>query len=328
MPRPNTWLKMLFIASLILAVFAGTALAAFPDKPIVIIVGRGAGGSVDVVTRTFALTFSKVIGVPVIIKNMPAAGGQIAMKELAKIRPDGYTLNTGLLPADLVRQIRRKPGFDLRNYTWIHGMAGGDTNGVIVPYDSDIKDLKDLIERSKKETITISGTTPGGNSWLLGLFLRAGTKINYNYVTFDSGNAATMAVLGKHVTAGIASSINFPDQVKQKRIRVLALGSNVRMEELPDAPTFKELGYPKVRTESQQILMGPPKMPADVVKILADATTKTVVDPEYLKRAKSQGFSVAGIPKSPQEAHKMLNETYGEIYEILQATGELDSKKK
>lgn len=329
MKSSKKWTAILFAAVLALSLTAaGTALAAFPNKPIVVIVGRGAGGSVDTVTRTFAPTFSKAIGVPVIIKNMPAAGGQIALREMGTATPDGYLLNTGLLPADLIRQIRRHPGFDLRDYTWIHGIAGGDTNGVIVPYDSDIKNLNDLIALSKKQTITISGTTPGGNSWLLGLFLKASANIKYNYVTFDSGNASTMAVLGKHVTAGIASSINFPDLVRQKKIRVLALASSKRLPEMPDIPTFKELGYPKVRTESQQILMGPPNMPAEVVQVLNAAAAKTVADPEYLKLAQRQGFSVIGIPESPQEALQMVKETYDEIYDILKAGGELERKKK
>lgn len=303
-------------------VFGGPVFAEYPDKPVTIIVGRGAGGSTDTIARTFAPYFSKHLGAPVVVKNIRGAGGQVAIRELIKAEPDGYTLILGVFPADVTRQIRRDPGYDVRDLDFVYAVAGGDANGLMVGYDSPYKTLDDFIKAAEKTPMTFSGTTPGGNSWLLMLFLQQAVNFkDISYVTFDSGNAATMAIVGGHVDAGVASTVNFPDLVREKKIRVLAVGSTKRLDSLPNAPTFAELGFPKVKTVTRQILMGPKGLPEDRVKVLAEAAAKAVKDPEFVERTKKQGFSLD--PMGPDESHEEIVGTYQEIFDVLKKTGNL-----
>jgi tripartite-type tricarboxylate transporter receptor subunit TctC len=308
------------VVGLVLAGFSGSSYAAFPEKAITIIVGYRAGGSTDVVARTFAPFFSKKLGAPVVVKNMPGAGAAIAMRHVYKESPDGYTLVILTLPSYVTYFLLKKPtGYDLKEFTQLHGIGGGDSNGVMVPYDSRFKTFKDILEASKKEPITVSATTPGSNSWLLGLFLQERAGFKHKYVTFDSGRDATLAVVGGHVSAGIASTINFPDLVREKKVRVLGVGSTERLPSLPDVATFAELGYPGVKLVTRQLVMAPPKLPDDRKKILADAAAKAVGDPQFLAVAKKTGFSVG--PLTPDECRKELLQDFENVAEMLKAAG-------
>ena len=296
---------------------SGTVYAAFPDKPIAIIVGRGAGGSSDKVARSFIPFLQRHMGVPIIVKNMRGGGGRMANRHFSRLKPDGYTLLMAVLPSDVTQQLLKKPDYDLRNFTPIYGVGGGDSNGIMVPYDSKIKTFKELLELSKKKRITLSVTAFGGNSWLLAEQLKQRAGLKYKPVPFDSGNEATVAVVGKHVTAGIANSTNIPDMIRQKKVRGLGVASAVRLSYLPDTPTFKELGFPTVRTVTRQVFVAPPGMSAKMQKFLVKVAAKAVADPDFVKLAKKQKFSLGPIP--PEELGKEINDTFESIAELLKA---------
>ena len=310
----------ILVIGLAVAGFAGMSYAAYPEKPVTIIVAYGAGGSADTCTRTYAPFISKYLGVPVVVKNMPGAGGMIGTRYVSKQAPDGYTLFNLTLPSYVTRALFKKAtDYDLRKFSNIYGIAGGDSNGLMVPFNSRFTTFKELLEAAKKEPITFSATSPGSNSWLLSQYLEQETGLTYNAVTFDSGRKATMAVVGGHVTGGIASTVNFPDLVREKKIRVLGVGSTKRLPYLPDVPTFAELGYPRVKSVNRQLLSAPPGLPDDVQKILVDATAKAAADPEFLTLAKKTGFIVA--PLTQQEAQQEVVDTYDQITKLLTAIG-------
>ena len=314
--------KSVLTGVFLLFFFMGTAYAAFPDKPVTLVVGRGAGGSTDAIGRTFAPFLSKYLGVPVPVKNVKGAGGQIANKMVYNTDPDGYTLIMGVFASDVIQQLRKKPPYDFREFTCIHGIAGGDTNGLIVPYDSKIKSFEDILAASKKKRagLTIAGVAIGSNSWLFAQLLKQEAGFKATYVPFDSGREATMSVVGGHVTGGAASSINFPGLLKDKKIRVLGLASDKRLFYLPDTPTFSELGYPGVVFKTEQFLMGPPKIASDKIKILESAAAKAVADPEFLSLSKKQGFTVDS--KSADKTREELLKIFAYVKKILIGAGE------
>ena len=321
----KTTKKRLFfslVVVVVLSFFTFNAYAGFPEKPIKLLVGQGAGGSTDTVTRTFAQFFSNYLGKPVVVSNMKGAGGRIMLKHMNNQPADGYSLCMVVAPSYINVQLLRKPSWDLNQFSYIQGVAGGDSNGLVVSYDSAIKSFADLVDMAKKGPITIGATSPGSNSWLLSVLLKqyAG-DFKFNYVPFASGKKATMAIVGGHVNVGIASTINFPGLVKAKKIKVLAAASKERLSYLPDNPTFTELGYPKIVTEAKMLIAAPPGLPEDIRGVLAGAAEKAVKDPEYLKLAKKQGFTVKQL--SAQEAEKEFKESYRVTAELLKAAGEL-----
>lgn len=317
--KGKRWLFLL-TAAVVFALFSFNAYAGFPDKPIKLLVGQGAGGSTDTVTRTFAQFFSKYLNTPVVVSNMKGAGGRIMLKHMNGQPADGYSLCTVVTPSYVNVQLLRNPSWDLNQFSYIQCVAGGDSNGLIVPYDSKIQTFPELLDAAKKGPVTIGATSPGSNSWLLSVLLEqyAG-DFKFKYVPFDSGKKATMAIVGGHVTVGIASTINFPDLVKAKKIKVLASASKKRLPYLPDSPTFAELGFPKIVTAAMMYIAGPPGMPADIRDILAKAAEKAASDPEYLKLADKQGFLVERL--SAEESEKSFKEDYEATKVLLKKAG-------
>jgi len=316
----KTVLFFFLAIGLILSALPQAADAAFPEKPITIIVGRGAGGSTDVIARTIAPFMTKYLNVPVIVKNVKGGGGKIALGEVYKGKPDGYTLIIGVTPSDITGWLKKPAAFDLKKFTPIYGVAGGDSNGISVSPQSKIKTFKELMEIAGKEEVTLAGTQIGSNSWLLALQLRERAGLKYSYVPYDDGNASNMALIGGHVTTCVSSSIDLGNLSKDGKIRPLGVAAKKRISYIPDVPTFVELGFPTVINEANQFLMGPPGIPADIQKTLAEACAKSVADPEFVKIA-SKGFTIEAL--NPAQLQELMVKTFDDIEELLKKAGEI-----
>ena len=171
--------------------------------------------------------------------------------------------------------------------------------------------------------MSVGSTAPGSNSWLLGVLLEQyGGLFELDHVPFDSGMKATLAVAGGHVDLGLVSTVNIPDLVEEKKIRVLAVSSSERLSYLPTVPTFAELGYPHIVTSARMLLAAPAALPERIRAILAEAASNAVGDPEFLALAAKQGFSVQG--SSSQEAERVFREEFASTEALLKAAGEID----
>ena len=315
--------KLLFlvlVAGLIFIGFSQPLYAAFPEKPVTIIVGRGAGGSTDTIARTIAPFLTKYLNTPVVVKNVKGGGGKIALGQVYKTKSDGYTLIVGVTPSDITNWLKKPAAFDLKKFTPIYGIAGGDSNGISVAAGSKIKTFKDLMEIAKKEEITLAGTQIGSNSWLLAVQLRERAGLKYKYVPYNSGNESNMALIGGHVTTCISSSIDLGKLAKDGKIHPLGVAAKKRISYIPDVITFAELGYPSVITETNQFLMGPPGMPSDIQKLLVEACAKSVADPEFVKIG-SKSFTIEAL--TPEQLQELVTKTFDDIEDLLKKAGEI-----
>jgi len=310
----------ILVAGLMLTGYSPALYAAFPDKPITIIVGRGAGGSTDTIARTVAPFLTKYLKVPVVVKNIKGGGGKIALGQVYKAKPDGYTLIVGVTPSDITNWLKKPAAFDLKKFTPIYGIAGGDSNGISVAAGSKIKTFKELAELAGKQEVTLAGTQIGSNSWLLAVQLRERAGLKYTYVPYNSGNASNMALIGGHVTTCISSSIDLGKLARDGKIHPLGVAAKKRISYIPDVVTFGELGYPSVITETNQFIMGPPGMPSDVQKALVDASAKSVADPEFVKIG-SKSFTIEAL--GPDELKELVSKTFDDIEDLLKKAGEI-----
>jgi len=294
----------------------------YPSKPIEILVGQGAGGSTDTVARTFAQFLSKHLASPVVVRNMEGAGGRLMLKHLSAQPKDGYSLCLVTTPSYINVQLLRETDWNLETFTYIFGVGGGDANGLIVPYDSPLTSFADIAAKAERGPVTAGTTAPGSNSWLLGVLLKRHIgQLDFKYVPFDSGMKATMAVAGGHVDAGLVSTVNIPDLARDGKIRALAVSSPERLSYLPDVPTFAELGHPGIVTMARTFLAGPPELPDNIKETLARAASQAVADPEFLALAKTQGFTVEGLP--PHEAERTFHAEFASTRALLKETGEI-----
>ncbi|MCA3240512.1 MAG: tripartite tricarboxylate transporter substrate binding protein [Rubrivivax sp.] len=254
---------------------------AYPARPIKYICPWPAGGSTDAVIRAIALSAAKTLGQNIIVENKPGAGGMLGANELVSAAPDGYTLSQ--LPHGVFRiPHMQKTTFDtLKDFTWIACLTGY-TFGLVVPADSPIKSIADLVAyaRANPEKFTYGSTGIGTSPHLAveEFAQRAGIKLTH--VPFK-GNADNMqAILGGHTMAA-SDATGWAPHVESGKLRLLATYGSKRTKRWPTVPTLDELGY-KTVSDSPFGVCGPKGMDPTVVRTLHDAFKKTLEDPAVL----------------------------------------------
>lgn len=257
------------------------AQAAFPSRPIRLICPWPAGGSTDAVLRALGQSASKTLGQPIVVENKGGAGGMLGANELVTAAPDGYTLSQ--LPHGVFRiPHMQKVAFDTqKDFTWIVCLTGY-TFGLVVPADSPIKSVKDLVDYAKANPGKFTyGSTGIGTSPHLAVeefAQRAGIQLNH--VPFK-GNAENMqAILGGHIMAA-SDATGWAPHVESGKLRLIATYGSKRTKRWPTVPTLDELGY-KTVSDSPFGVCGPKGMDPAVVRTLHDAFRKTLEDPAVL----------------------------------------------
>lgn len=258
--------------------------AAFPEgqKAITWLVGSQPGGGFDVHSRVVAGALRKHLGVNVIVKNMPGAGGVLAWNTLWASKPDGYTVAIVNIPGAIVSELygKPKPQYRLREFSWIGRISAGPyiwAVGAKTPYRS----AKDL-QNAKEVIIPDLGT--GGTSWLVHALtaeiMKIPAKITLGY---PSSTAAATAIVRGEAEAR-ALGMDSPGQmqfVRDGSFRPLWVYHEKRDPEFPNVPTVAELGYPELTgLESNRVVAAPPGMPQDRLEILRNGFAKAMADPE------------------------------------------------
>ena len=309
MSRPDRVRRQLVQAALAApAVIALPALAqAFPVRPIKLICPWPAGGSTDAVMRSIAESASKALGQQVVIENKPGAGGMLGPLELVTARPDGYTLSQIPHGAFRIPHMQKVQFDTLRDFTWIICLTGY-TFGLVVPADSPIKSIKDLVDYAKanpgKFTYGSTGTGTSPHLAVEEFAQRAGIQLNH--VPFK-GNAENMqAILGGHIMAA-SDATGWAPHVQSGKLRLLATYGSKRTKRWPDVPTLDELGY-KTVSDSPFGVCGPKGMDPAVVRTLHDGFRKTLDDPAVL--ATFEKFDQTVIYMNTETYTKWARETY------------------
>jgi tripartite-type tricarboxylate transporter receptor subunit TctC len=279
-PRRN-FLSTAAAAAAGIALPALVRAQAFPARPIRYICPWPAGGSTDAVIRALAESAGKTLGQTIIVDNKPGAGGLLGANEMMSAKPDGYTLTQlphGIFRIPHMQKVQYDP---LKDFTWIACLTGY-TFGLVVPADSPIKNIKDLVAYAKANPEKFSyGSTGTGTSPHLAVeefAQRAGIKLTH--VPFK-GNADNMqAVLGGHVM-GASDATGWGPHVDSGKLRLLATYGSKRTKRWPNVPTLDELGYQTV-SDSPFGVCGPKGMDPAVVATLHEAFRRTLNDPAVL----------------------------------------------
>lgn len=257
----------------------------FPNRPVKILVARGAGGSTDVVARTFQPYFQKYLGANIIVENMSGGGTKIGTSAAYHADPDGYTLLLGNWAADLLTDsLDPAADYTYKDFEILYNVAGEDYNALITGADSKLNSFEDIMEAAKERTLTLATTSGISNSQLALAMLTENTGIEFNIVPYDAGGDAINAAVGGHVDLTMASVVRARDLQEEGLAKVLIGFASKRDEILADVPMFNEF-YDGVYAETLQPLLAPPGTPAEILAILEDAANKAVNDPDFINAA-------------------------------------------
>ena len=270
-----------------LAAAATTALPAvafgqaFPSRPIRLICPWPAGGSTDVVMRTFAESAGKILGTTMIVDNKPGAGGTLGAVELLNARPDGYTLSQIPLGVFRIPHMQKVQFDPLKDFTYIACLTGY-TFGLVVRADSPIKSIKDLVEFAKAnpDKFSYGSTGVGTTPHLVVEEFAQHAGIRLQHIPFKGNADGMQAVLGGHVMEH-SDATGWGPHVDAGRCRLLATYGSKRTKRWPDVPTLHELGYDTV-SDSPFGIGAPKGMGAALTMRLQDTFKKTLEDPAVL----------------------------------------------
>jgi tripartite-type tricarboxylate transporter receptor subunit TctC len=295
---------------------------AWPTKPVRLVVAGPAGGSADLVARLVSEALARELGQPVIVDNKPGAAGAIAVGDLLQAQRDGHTLLVGV--NSLVSEIPHivKLRWDMAKE--IRPLAELARGGLVLVANPSLpaKDLKELIAHAKANPgkLNYASYSPGTLSHVLGLQLNQAAGIQLTHVGYKGSTPALADVMGNHVPLmfdGLATSLPL---IKSGKIKAFAVSSPRRAPQLPDVPTFHEVGYPQLDALAWMGLWSTPDVPAAVQTRVRDAALKVLSDPALRTRMLDTGFE-AGLPRTTEEMVKGLKTDYDRVGGVLQAIG-------
>ena len=318
----------LILALMLVTIFGATSIFAggtkesaekYPTKSITYIIPFNPGGQSDITAQYQKDDLEKVLGVNIVIKYMPGAGGAVAWSNLVKAKPDGYTICGNNIPHIIVQPLARKnAGYKTDQLVPVY-MFETTPIGLAVLKSSPFKTLDDFLAYAKKhpEEITIggSGTYTGHHLALLQLQKLTGTKFTYIPSTGAAPSVANF--LGGHTQALFANS---NDLVQHKdKIRILAMGTEKRFKPyFPDIPTFKELGINMTAGIDRGVCV-PPGTPDNVIKTLEDAFDKVCNGDTFVNKMTELGFLVRHLKS--KEFKKYIEQKTEEYTQILKDLG-------
>ncbi|MCR0982607.1 Bug family tripartite tricarboxylate transporter substrate binding protein [Roseomonas populi] len=264
------------------------AQAAYPDRPVQMIVAYPPGGGTDIAARTLAQFLERELGQPVPVLNRAGAGGEIGFGELARARPDGYTIGFLNTPNIVTMPIERRTGYKLDDIAPIANIVD-DPGGFFVPSDSPHRTLADLVTYAKAnpEKVTYATTGIGSDDHLAALAFSRQAGVRMTHVPYNGAAQTRNALLTRQVTlASVNMSEGLPD-AQQGTARALGQMSTARWEGMPDVPTFREQGYDVIQS-SMRGVGAPAGTPPAILNRLADAMRRIVDNPEFRRLATQQ----------------------------------------
>ncbi|HTQ76277.1 MAG TPA: tripartite tricarboxylate transporter substrate binding protein [Burkholderiales bacterium] len=282
------------IALLALALIASPALAQYPDRPVTMLAGFPPGGLVDIVARVVADGMKPQFPKGLTVVNKPGAGGAVAVEELVRAKPDGYTIL--LTPqSSLVIAPQMNPKLSYKtpdDYEPVINTVAYYPL-LVVNADAPWKTIQDFVEDAKRNPGKMRVGTPGeGTASHLNLeefIFRTGTTMTP--VPFAGWGQSSPALLGGHIEAVVAQPGEAKPQVEGKRMRALVVFQERRHPAFPDAPTAKEAGW-DVANGVWYLIAVPKGTPAPVVKHIHDAAKAVVDSADYARTMDARGVDV------------------------------------
>ncbi|NML47192.1 tripartite tricarboxylate transporter substrate binding protein [Ramlibacter sp. G-1-2-2] len=286
-----------YFAAAVAAAFSLASLAAhadtWPSKTIRFVVPFGPGGANDLVARYVAEAASRELGATIIVDNKPGAGSVLGSEIVARSAPDGYTFLApagGVITNAMIKKAMPYKEDDLVPVI----MMAVSPSVIVVPADSPIKDLKGLVEASKKKGLNFSTAGTGSTPHFVAEMLKLKGGANLTIVPYKSGNEGVVAVMGKQVDATSEASPVVLPQIKGGKLRPLASTWNRRVAALQDIPTAEELGFKDLVIGHWAGLFAPKGTPVEILDKMNAAVNKALKNSELRAKLIPQGIDPQG----------------------------------
>jgi tripartite-type tricarboxylate transporter receptor subunit TctC len=288
-----------------------------------IIVPFSPGGFTDVVARILQTQLGAALGQPVIIENKPGAGSTIGTAEVAKAKPDGYTLAMVSTTHVISPALYRKMPYDaLADFTPVMKLAEGPYILVVHP-SLPAGNVRELVALAKAEPgkIDYASSGNGSSQHLVGALFAQMAGVNLSHVPYKGSGQAMQDLVGGQVKVSFVGGPNAVPYLGNGKLRALGVTTRKRSADLPDIPTIDEAGVPGFDATLWLGLLAPPGTPADIVAKLREGVTRALSTPEARKLVNSAGVDVAlSTPDEFAALMKAELERWGKVVKETGAT--------
>ena len=293
-------------------------MAAFPERPVTILVPFAPGGANDVVVRAIQQPLAEALGQPIVVENRGGAGGSLGTGYVARQKPDGYTILMAATGYAVNPSLYDKVYYDpLKDFDMVAEVTTFPVIYAVRP-DSGVKSIKELIAYAKTRPGGLNYSTPGAGTLphLAAELLKLNTGMEMVHVPFPGAAPAAQALLSKTVdVASISISVAKPQIVSGNFIG-LAVSGGERWPELPDVPTIGEAGVPAALADTWQGFMVPAGTPKDVIDRIAKATIEVLRRPDVREKLLKVGFHATG--RGPDDFRQRIVEEVPKWKNVIQ----------
>ena len=268
--------------------------AAYPERPIKVVVPFAAAGPTDIMARILAQSLGPALGGNFIVENKPGAGGNIGIGYAAHAAADGYTLlvvsTAYVVNPGLYVKIPYDPYKDFAPITEL----GSTPNSILVTPKLNVSSIAELIARAKAKPGELNWASPGAGTTphLSGEFLKIVGGIEMTHVPFNGAAPAVQALLAGTTQVAVSALPPVLPFAQSGEIKVLAVTSANRWPDLPDVPTMVELGYKDFIAETAQFFFAPSGTALNIVEELSAKTMEVLKTPSIVEQLRVNGYEV------------------------------------
>lgn len=309
-------------AILCITTTAQIAAAAYPEKPVRLIVPSVPGGGTDATMRILAPKLSELLGQPVIIDNRGGAAGNIGAEAAARAAPDGYTLLAVIASHTINPHLMAKVPFDLERDFAPISLAVTLPNVLVSNPSLPVKTVKELIAFTKARPgeLQYASAGFGSNPHLMMELFTSMAGIKMVHVPYKGAGPAFTDVIAGHVHMMAGNILSALPHIRSKRIRAYGVTSAVRSHGAPEIPTIAEAGVPGYEAVQWFGLLAPAGTPRDVIAKLHGTVVQALNDPVLNKRFVNDGADPRPS-KSPEEFAAFMRAEYKKWGQVVKAAG-------
>jgi tripartite-type tricarboxylate transporter receptor subunit TctC len=277
----------------------GAQAQSWPDRPVTLVVGYGAGGATDIIARTLAERMQPLLGQPMVVQNLTGAGGTIASDRVAKAAPDGLTVL--LIPnahAVAPGLYARLPYDTLGDFAPVF-FAGHSANVLVVPSGSLDSDLASLAARGRAARQPLQTGSAALAGWQPAhQIMKEALGLTLEHVPYRSGPQGQTDLIAGRLDFMVSNVLEVAEHVRGGRLRALAVTSPTRSPLLPEVPSFAELGVTALQADSWFGVIAPRAAPASALDRLHGAFEQVAAMPEVATRLRDLGLIPAPMART------------------------------
>lgn len=300
--KMNRRLVLAAACSLACGVHAQQAQVTWTHKPLRLVVGGPAGGTADMLARLLAEGLYQKLGKVVIVESKPGAAGALAINDLISSGKDGSTFLVGqggfVSETPLAYKVHYQPFKDIKPLAQLSRTA----LVLVANKDFPVNNLQQLADygKAQKDGVMFASYATGMRAHTSGVLLGQLMGITMKHVGYKGSPPALTDLMGGHVPLAMDGVLTSLPLIKAGKIKPLAVNYPTRISELPDVPTFKELGYPRLSEAGWMGVWSRPDAPPEAQQVIRDVSLKFFAQPEIQRKVREIGMEPAGSATSEE----------------------------